>query len=325
MKNYPKISIVTPSFNQGKYIEQTILSILDQNYPNLEYIIIDGGSTDETIEIIKKYDDRLTYWVSEKDNGQSDAINKGLKLCTGEIFNWINSDDYLEPNSLFLIAEEFQKKPFSVLCGKVNVIDGTVFSHNRNPSYLEETSENSIANYNINQEGTWWSFNVIKQLKGVNQGFKFTMDLDLWIRALLTYSFETFRTFDEILSNFRRHEEAKSTQNANVKLEDDNFIKETCHIFNQLLPLELKDESYFELLKLPKLAYSIHLNYQVEEAKKKIITESYLHKLASQFFYSNDYARSKRCIKALEKLKSEKFLKDIRYFKRKMFFSWFRF
>jgi hypothetical protein len=108
-------------------------------------------------------------------------------------------------------------------------------------------------------------------------------------------------------------------------LEDDNFIKETCHIFNQLLPLELKDESYFELLKLPKLAYSIHLNYQVEEAKKKIITESYLHKLASQFFYSNDYARSKRCIKALEKLKSEKFLKDIRYFKRKMFFSWFRF
>ena len=318
MINYPKISIVTPSFNQGKYIEQTILSILDQNYPNLEYIIIDGGSTDETFEIIKKYENRLTYWVSEKDNGQSDAINKGLKLCTGEIFNWINSDDYLEPNSLFLIAEEFQKKPFSALCGKVNVIDGAVFSHQRKPSYLNETSERSIANYNINQEGTWWSLNVIQQLKGVNQGFKFTMDLDLWIRALLTYPFETFRLFDEILSNFRRHEEAKSTQNSNVKLEDDNFIKETCHIFNQLLPLELKDESYFELLKLPKLDYSIHLNYQVEETKKKIITEYYLYKLTNQFFYSNDYDRSKRCIKALEKLKTEKFQKDIRYFKRKM-------
>ena len=321
MINYPKISIVTPSFNQGKYIEQTILSILGQNYPNLEYIIIDGGSSDETAEIIKNHQDKITYWVSEKDKGQSDAINKGLKLCTGEIFNWINSDDYLEPNSLFIIAEEFQKKPFSALCGKVNVIDGTFFSHQRNPSYIKETSENSIANFNINQEGTWWSLKVIQELNGVNEGFKFTMDLDLWIRALLTYPFETFSKIEVVLSNFRRHEEAKSTQNSNVKLEDDNFIKETCHIFNQLLPLELEGESYFELLKLPELEYSIHLNYQVEETKKKIITESYLYKLASHFFYSEDYDRSKRCIKALEKLKTEKFQKDIRYFKRKMFFS----
>ncbi len=225
---------------------------------------------------------------------------------------------------MFLIAEEFQKKPFSALCGKVNVIDGAVFSHQRKPSYLNETSERSIANYNINQEGTWWSLNVIQQLKGVNQGFKFTMDLDLWIRALLTYPFETFRPFDEILSNFRRHEDAKSSQNSNVKLEDDNFIKETGLIFDQLLPLELEGKSYFEILKLPILNYSIHLDYQVEEAKKKVITEYYLFKLASQFFYSNNFNRSKRCIKALEKLKTEKFQKDIRYFKRKMFLSRFR-
>jgi glycosyltransferase involved in cell wall biosynthesis len=324
MKNYPKISIVTPSFNQGKYIEQTILSILDQNYPNLEYIIIDGGSSDETVEIIKRYETRLTYWVSEKDNGQSDAINKGLKLCTGEIFNWINSDDFLEPNSLFLIAEEFQKKPFSALCGKVNVIDGSIFSHQRKSSYLKENRENSIANYNINQEGTWWNLNVIKELGGVNQGFKFTMDLDLWVRALLTFPFDSFNSIDEVFSNFRRHEDAKSTQNANVKLEDNNFIKETCHIFNQLLPIELKDESYFELLKIPKLEYSIHLNYKVQEAQKKIISEYYLYKLASQFYYSNDFQRSKKIIKALEKLKTEKFQKDIRYFKRKMFLLRFR-
>ena len=92
--SYPKISIVTPSFNQGKYIEQTIQSVLTQNYPNLEYIIIDGGSTDKTVDIIKKYEQQLSYWVTEPDKGQTDAINKGFAKCTGEIFNWINSDDF---------------------------------------------------------------------------------------------------------------------------------------------------------------------------------------------------------------------------------------
>jgi glycosyltransferase involved in cell wall biosynthesis len=106
--NWPKISIVTPSFNQGQYIEETILSVLSQNYPNLEYIIIDGGSTDDTVEIIKKYESRITYWVSEPDRGQSHAINKGLQKCTGEIFNWLNSDDWYMPGALFDVANAFR-------------------------------------------------------------------------------------------------------------------------------------------------------------------------------------------------------------------------
>ena len=119
--NYPRISIVTPSFNQGKYIEQTIQSVLSQNYPNLEYIIIDGGSTDGTVEIIKKYEQQLTYWISEPDKGQTDAINKGFAKCTGEIFNWINSDDYYSPNSLHIVAEVFSENPTAkVVCGLEN-------------------------------------------------------------------------------------------------------------------------------------------------------------------------------------------------------------
>ena len=98
--NHPKISIITPSFNQGRYIEQTIRSVIEQDYPNLEYIIIDGGSTDETVDIIKKYQDRIAFWVSEADSGQSDAINKGFLKSSGEIINWLNSDDYMAPGTL---------------------------------------------------------------------------------------------------------------------------------------------------------------------------------------------------------------------------------
>ncbi len=96
----PKISLVTPSYNQAAYLEQTIRSVLDQGYPNLEYVIIDGGSTDGSVEIIKRYERHLKYWVSEKDKGQTDALNKGITHCTGDVFGYINSDDLLYPRSL---------------------------------------------------------------------------------------------------------------------------------------------------------------------------------------------------------------------------------
>jgi glycosyltransferase involved in cell wall biosynthesis len=102
---YPKITIVTPSFNQADYLESTILSVIGQHYPNLEYIIIDGGSTDNSVEIIKKYEKHLAYWVSEADNGQSHAINKGFKKASGDILAWINSDDMFLPGAFELMAK----------------------------------------------------------------------------------------------------------------------------------------------------------------------------------------------------------------------------
>ena len=101
---YPKITVVTPNYNYGHYLEETIRSVLLQGYPNLEYIIIDGGSTDNSVEIIKKYESYVTYWESKPDRGQTHAINKGLERATGEIFNWINSDDILMPGALLAIA-----------------------------------------------------------------------------------------------------------------------------------------------------------------------------------------------------------------------------
>jgi len=105
--NYPKIAIVTPSYNQAQFLERTILSVLNQNYPNLEYIIIDGGSTDGSVEIIKKYERYLSYWVSEKENVQADAINKGFQKSTGQILAWLNSDDLYLPNTLVKIMNIF--------------------------------------------------------------------------------------------------------------------------------------------------------------------------------------------------------------------------
>lgn len=111
MKKYPTISIITPSYNQGQFLEETILSVLNQDYPNLEYLIIDGGSTDNSVDIIKKYEKHLTYWVSEKDRGQTYAINKGFKRATGDIVNWLNSDDVLLPCAISNIVHYFTSNP----------------------------------------------------------------------------------------------------------------------------------------------------------------------------------------------------------------------
>jgi glycosyltransferase involved in cell wall biosynthesis len=102
----PRISIVTPSYNQGQFIERSILSVLNQNYPNTELIIIDGGSDDESLDILKKYDDYITFWVSEPDRGQSYAINKGIDRSTGELITWLNADDLFLPNALKGIGKE---------------------------------------------------------------------------------------------------------------------------------------------------------------------------------------------------------------------------
>src|SRR5260370_28877982 len=111
MASFPRISIITPSFNQAEFVERTILSVLEQNYPNLEYIVVDGGSTDGSVDVIRRYQSRIAYWVSEKDRGQAHAINKGLQRATGDIIGYLNSDDYYLEGALARVADCFSREP----------------------------------------------------------------------------------------------------------------------------------------------------------------------------------------------------------------------
>ena len=214
MVAYPKISIVTPSYNQGGYIEQTILSIVNQNYPNLEYIIIDGGSTDNTLDVIKKYSDKITYWISEPDNGQSDAINKGLEKCTGEIFNWINSDDYLEDNALWFIGLTFANHPeIDQLCGWCSFFGASRQSNvSRHRSELFDCTEKTLVEQRLNQPASFWRLPVLRTLGKLNVSLNCVMDLELWFRYQCRYGQEKIRLTDKVLAHFRIHEQSKTQQ-----------------------------------------------------------------------------------------------------------------
>jgi glycosyltransferase involved in cell wall biosynthesis len=223
-KLLPKISLVTPTLNQGKFIEEAICSILDQGYPNLEYIIIDGGSDDASLKIVKKYSKYLSYWISEKDNGQSNAINKALKHCTGEIFNWLNSDDYLEPHSLFRIAEEFKDEKVSVVAGKVRVFSNVEDTIIQNKNLTAENLLMWSNHISFIQPGVWLRRELLDYCGGIDDTFNYAFDWDLYIRYL--YNFPKVKEIDSLLVNFRLHDSSKTvTQINKFYIEEREIIK----------------------------------------------------------------------------------------------------
>jgi len=185
----PIISIVTPSFNQGQYLEETILSVLNQDYPALEFFIIDGGSTDGSVEIIKKYAHRLTYWESKPDRGQSHGINKGFRMASGEIVAWLNSDDLLAPGALKVVAQAWQKNPrLGLISGQTEIIDqagkptGNVFGSEPNVINSLLSSENPVS-----QPSTFFSTSALKEVGFLDETLHMSMDWDLWLRIGARY------------------------------------------------------------------------------------------------------------------------------------------
>ncbi len=207
---WPRISVVTPSFNQARYLERTILSVLNQGYPNLEYMIIDGGSTDGSVEIIRKYERRLAFWVSERDRGQSHAINKGFARSTGEILAWLNSDDTYPPETLSYVGSWFQRhKKTDLLYGETIIVDeeDVPLRILKDVRYCR-----GALNYwavNIVQPNAFWRREAMMRVGELNIDYHYVMDIDLWLNLQKTGS--RFKYARRPLASFRVHPESKST------------------------------------------------------------------------------------------------------------------
>ena len=214
----PRISVVTPSFNQGRYLERTIQSVLDQNYPNLEYIIIDGGSTDESVDIIKKYDPHLAYWVSEPDAGQSNAINKGLTRATGTILAWLNSDDYYLPGAFGAIAEASLAHPDAgVFVGIGEVVDTSgkcLYRVEAPPAIRLETLYNWLDGGDFIQPSCFFRHTAWHAAGPLDASVHIAFDVDLWLRMAKTGC--AFLTIDRLLSQALSHPNAKTTAFVNL-------------------------------------------------------------------------------------------------------------
>jgi glycosyltransferase involved in cell wall biosynthesis len=207
---YPKISIVTPSYNQGQFLEECIESILGQNYPNLEYIIMDGGSTDNSAEIIKKYEKYLTYWQSKPDNGQYQAINDGFKRTSGEIMAWLNSDDKYQPNAFFKVAATF--KDFSYvewMVGRPSYWNrnGNIFNvEPYHPTYsIKNYLKKNYTSPLIQQESTFWRRSLWEKAGGtLKTDLVFAGDFELWIRF---FRYAPLCSVDTLIGGYRHHGE----------------------------------------------------------------------------------------------------------------------
>ncbi|WP_009634496.1 glycosyltransferase family 2 protein [Synechocystis sp. PCC 7509] len=207
----PPISIITPSYNQGEFIEATIRSVLLQGYSNLDYIVIDGGSTDNSVEIIKKYQPYLSYWVSEKDGGQSDAINKGINKSTGEIIGWINSDDVYTKNSFSKVINGFSRNSDCILVHGDRILidrDDNVTGWGFLPAF-----DPTKAGFNVCSETAFWRRSAMEQVGLLDKDLKFAVDLEFFCRL---YKVGKFIKLNEYLGYFRCHADSKSSTIAHI-------------------------------------------------------------------------------------------------------------
>jgi len=247
MTNYPKISIVTPNINGAEYLEDTIKSVVEQNYPNLEYIVIDGGSKDESVDIIKKYQNQITYWTSEPDDGMYHAIQKGFARSTGEIMAWINSDDMYHKKAFYTIAEIFGSfEQVKWLVGATTAYDTLGRTVLVRPSRLFTKYDFYNRDFRfIQQESTFWR-RSLWQVAGssLDLSHKYAADLALWVKF---FHYEKLYVIDALIGGFRWR--LKNQLSLDHREE---YLKETDTILSSVF---LKEEDNLILLRYKTLLF----------------------------------------------------------------------
>lgn len=216
--SHPRITVVTPSYNQGRFVEETILSVTGQQYPNLEYIVMDGGSTDDSPESIRRHEKGLAFWTSERDNGQADAINKGFDRATGDILCWLNSDDMYLPGALNHVAANLNPERPEILFGNcLHFVDGGELAYGSNVSMNHRESNLLLWDYII-QPSSFWTRKAWEAVGPLDASLHYGFDWDWFIRA--KKAGVEFKPQDKYLSVYRIHE-AHKTGTGGVKRVDE--------------------------------------------------------------------------------------------------------
>lgn len=260
MTEFPLITIITPSFNQAEFLERTILSVLNQNYPCLEYIIIDGGSTDGSVEIIKKYADRLTWWVSEADSGQANAINKGLRRASGDWVAWQNSDDIFFPGAFHQLAKAVSNdRSISLVCGDIFLIDK--HDHRiRDVCYVKPTYSSLLAEgMVITNQATFWKRELHDCVGFLSEGLHFSFDYE-WFLRLVWHA--KCKHISYYMGALRLHAETKTSQHPEKFLLENQFIFDFNNKKSKISLIVFKTRRAFLTIISGRIRYCLRGFYQ---------------------------------------------------------------
>ncbi|MBI4566096.1 MAG: glycosyltransferase [Planctomycetes bacterium] len=253
--NLPRITVVTPSFNQADYLEATIRSVLGQNYPDLEYFIIDGGSTDSSIDVIRRHERSVAFWCSEPDQGQSDAIAKGFERASGEILCWLNSDDLFLPGALLAVGRYFRRHPEAeALSGGAYWIDPSGRPMRRGAPVFTlgvRATYDYLRHYDIDglfQQATFWTRAAYEAVGGIDRTLHYVMDWDLYIRLAKRRRFDVLGRF---LGGFRYHAGSKTARWREIYEREREIV--LSRYGNRALPPHVRSLRYWRY-RIPSLA-----------------------------------------------------------------------
>lgn len=292
-----QISIITPSFNQASFLSKTISSVIEQKSLKIELIIIDGGSDDTSIDIIKRLEDKITYWISEPDSGQSEAINKGIKIAKGDIINWLNADDYYEPDALSIVARNFDDPNVKVLIGKSRLFqnDKTI-SYSRGTDVYPENLTKTIGWCRIDQPETFFTKEAWGKVGLLNEQLHYTMDREWWMRYLYIFGLNGIRRIVDVLVNFRLHEDSKTVSSKDkFQIEHDTIF----YILSTLSSNKSIQEVISKTLNLDLSLDSLIRNWTDSNLIEGSLNY-YLLKRAEELYYQEEHEISRDLLSCID-------------------------